>query len=487
MASVEHQGSVAGPVIVWFRNDLRVADNAALSAAVETGLPVVCMFIRDQSGPVRANGAAQTWWLHHSLVALDEKLRAIGTRLVFRSGETAAVLDAVIAETGASHVFWNRRYDPAAIPLDGSIKSDLKAGGVDVRTFDGQLLHEPTQVKTGSGGPFKVYSPFWRAFNTLPEPRPPYAAPLKLSDGSGRIQSERLEDWNLLPTKPDWAQGMNVEWTPGEDGAAARLDAFLDGAVHGYADDRNLPGHLSTSKLSPHLAMGEITPFQIWHASGDTAAATPRDIDKFRSEVGWREFAYHLLFHFPKLANDNYNSSFNAFPWSEARADVLKAWQRGQTGYPIVDAGMRELWTTGWMHNRVRMIVASFLIKHLMIDWREGEKWFWDTLVDACPANNPASWQWVAGSGADAAPYYRIFNPILQGEKFDGDGAYVRKWVPEIRALPDKFLHKPWEAPLSVLKDSGVKLGETYPRPIVDHDTARQRALSAFKSLKGAA
>ena len=476
-----------GTVLVWFRNDLRVSDNAALSAAVETGLPVLCLFIQDASSPVRTLGAAQRWWLHHSLTALDVRLRTLGSRLVLKTGETSSVLDAVIAQAGATHLFWNRRYDPAAIALDASIKSTLKARGVDVRTFDGQLLHEPTQVKTGSGGPFKVYSPFWRAFNTFPEPRPPHPAPVKLLDGSARIHSEQLDDWNLLPTKPDWAHGMKAEWTPGEDGAAARLDAFLHGAVHGYAEDRNLPGYLSTSKLSPHLAMGEITPFQIWHAAGQSQSATSRDIDKFRSEVGWREFAYHLLFHFPKLANDNFNCSFDAFPWGEARADLLMAWQRGMTGYPIVDAGMRELWTTGWMHNRVRMIVASFLIKHLMIDWREGEKWFWDTLVDACPANNPASWQWVAGSGADAAPYYRIFNPILQGEKFDGDGAYVRKWVPELASLPDKFLHKPWDAPLLVLKASDVTLGKTYPRPIVDHDEARQRALSAFKSLKGAA
>ena len=487
MASVEHQGSVQGSALVWFRNDLRVEDNAALNAAVETGLPVLCLFIRDVSSPVRTLGSAQQWWLHHSLTALSGKLRALGGELVLKTGDAAAVLDTVIAGSGATHVFWNRRYDPAAIPMDGSVKSALKSRGINVQTFDGQLLHEPTQVKTGSGGPFKVYSPFWRAFNTLPEPRAPYPAPLKLSNAPSRIQSERLEDWNLLPTHPDWAQGMKSEWTPGEDGAAARLDAFLHGAVHGYAEDRNLPGHLSTSKLSPHLAMGEITPFQIWHACRKASDAPVRDTDKFRAEVGWREFAYHLLFHFPKLANDNFNGSFDAFPWGETRTELLTAWQKGQTGYPIVDAGMRELWTTGWMHNRVRMIVASFLIKHLMIDWREGEKWFWDTLVDACPANNPASWQWVAGSGADAAPYYRIFNPILQGEKFDTDGAYVRKWVLELGALPDKFLHQPWEAPLLVLKAAEVTLGKTYPRPIVDHDAARQRALAAFKSLKGAA
>ncbi len=483
MASMEHQG----PVIVWFRNDLRVADNAALAAGVETGLPVVCLFILDATSPVRAIGAAQSWWLHHSLTALAQKLQRLGSRLVLKSGNTSEVLDKLISETGAGQVFWNRRYDPAAIPLDGSIKSSLKARGINVRTFEGQLLHEPTQVKTGSGGPFKVYSPFWRAFNTLPEPRKPFAAPLKLLDGSGRIESERLDHWTLLPTTPDWAQGMKAEWTPGEDGALDRLDAFLHGAVNGYADDRNLPGHLSTSRLSPHLAMGEITPFQIWHGAGTAKGAPARDIDKFRAEVGWREFAYHLLFHFPNLANDNFNPSFDGFPWDEPRTDLLKAWQTGRTGYPIVDAGMRELWTTGWMHNRVRMIVASFLIKHLMIDWREGEKWFWDTLVDACPANNPASWQWVAGSGADAAPYYRIFNPILQGEKFDTDGAYVRKWVPELAAMPDKFLHQPWSAPLLVLKSAGVTLGQTYPNPIVNHDAARQRALSAFKSLKGAA
>jgi deoxyribodipyrimidine photo-lyase len=301
------------------------------------------------------------------------------------------------------------------------------------------------------------------------------------------LDSERLEDWKLLPEHPDWAQGMRVEWTPGEDGATARLDSFLHGSIDGYAEDRNIPGRLTTSKLSPHLAMGEITPFQIWHASGEAKSASGRDIDKFRSEVGWREFAYHLLFHFPDLANENFNGTFDAFPWGKPDPAHLAAWKNGATGYPIVDAGMRELWATGWMHNRVRMIVASFLIKHLLIDWREGEAWFWDTLVDACPANNPASWQWVAGSGADAAPYYRIFNPIIQGEKFDGDGAYVRKWVPEIAAMPDQFIHKPWEASLLVLKAAGVRLGETYPKPIVDHDKARQRALSAFQSLKGAA
>lgn len=475
------------PAIVWFRNDLRVSDNSALCAAAQSGRPVVCLYILDTDASLRASGAAQRWWLHHSLTALSVKLKALGAELILRRGKAADVVKEVAGETGAATIYWNRRYDPSAIIIDTKLKTELKADGFEVRTFDGQLLHEPTQVKTASGTPFKVYTPFWRSFRSGPEPRPPFVSPTKLSPLSSRLHTNRLENWKLLPENPDWAAGMREEWTPGEDGAAARLDGFLHGAIDGYAEDRNIPGRLSTSKLSPHLAMGEITPFLIWHASRKSTAANSRDVEKFLSEVGWREFAYHLLFHFPDLANENFNGNFDAFPWGKPDPAHLAAWKKGATGYPIVDAGMRELWTTGWMHNRVRMIVASFLIKHLLIDWREGEAWFWDTLVDACPANNPASWQWVAGSGADAAPYYRIFNPMLQGEKFDGDGSYVRKWVPEISTLPDQFIHKPWEASLLVLKAAGVRLGETYPRPIVEHDKARNRALSAFQSLKGAA
>jgi deoxyribodipyrimidine photo-lyase len=475
------------PAIVWFRNDLRVSDNSALCAAAQSGRPVVCIYVLDTDPSLRASGAAQRWWLHHALAALSDKLKQLGSELVLRRGVATDVIKQVASESGATAIYWNRRYDPSAITLDSKLKAGLKAEGFDVRTFDGQLLHEPTQIKTASGTPFKVYTPFWRSFRAGPEPRHPFAAPAKLSPLSSRLHSDRLEDWKLLPENPDWAQGMREEWTPGENGAAARMDAFLHGAIDGYAEDRNIPGRPSTSKLSPHLAMGEITPFQIWHATRNTKSANSRDTEKFLSEVGWREFAYHLLFHFPDLANENFNGTFDAFPWGKPDPAHLAAWKKGASGYPIVDAGMRELWTTGWMHNRVRMIVASFLIKHLLIDWREGEAWFWDTLVDACPANNPASWQWVAGSGADAAPYYRIFNPIIQGEKFDGDGAYVRKWVPELAAMPDQFVHKPWEAPLLVLKAAGVRLGETYPKPIIEHDKARQRALSAFQSLKGAA
>ena len=473
------------PVIVWFRNDLRVQDNLALCAA--GAAPVICLYIEDEKSPLRDLGGAQRWWLHHSLNALNSSLEALGSRLVVRRGAVNDVLDDIIAETGATSVVWNRRYDPAAIAVDTEIKSKLKSNDISVRSFDGQLLHEPTRIKTGGGTPFKVYSPFWRALNAGQEPREPVPTPLKLNDGSQRLASERLEDWNLLPTHPNWAGGMQNEWTPGETGAHERLEIFLDGPVRGYADDRNIPGQASTSKLSPHLAFGEITPFQIWHASSSVKDAPARDVEVFRKEVAWREFAYHLLYFFPKLATDNFNASFDAFPWGPTDPAKLKAWQTGQTGYPIVDAGMRELWQTGWMHNRVRMIVASFLIKHLMIDWREGETWFWDTLVDACPANNSASWQWVAGSGADAAPYYRIFNPILQGEKFDPDGAYVKRFVPELKNVPLKFLHHPWDAPREILDAVGVRLGTHYPLPVVDHIMARDRALEAYKETRGAA
>jgi deoxyribodipyrimidine photo-lyase len=475
------------PVIVWFRNDLRVNDNLALFTASQRSRPVVCVYVYDEGFCERPRGGAHKWWLHQSLKALGTSLEKRGARLMLRTGDSAVLIAQIAQECGADTVYWNRRYDPASIKTDSNLKASLRAKGMNVETFDGQLLHEPTRIKTGGGTPFKVYTPFWRAFISGHEPREPVEAPLKLLDTGTHLVSEGLEAWNLQPIKPNWATGMNEEWQPGEDGAQARLATFLSGAVTGYAEDRNLPFRLTTSKLSPHLAFGEISPFQIWQAVSKIENVPPRDLEVFRKELVWREFAYHLLFHFPKLSSDNFNASFDAFAWEPGNIERLHAWKKGQTGYPIVDAGMRELWQTGWMHNRVRMITASFLIKHLLIDWREGEKWFWDTLVDACPANNPASWQWVAGSGADAAPYYRIFNPIIQGEKFDADGNYVRKFVPELKDMPAKFIHRPWEAPLLVLKAADVVLGKTYPAPIVDHASARDRALEAFKSLKGAA
>lgn len=459
----------------------------ALIAAAETHAPVVCIYVRDHTSVSRPRGEAQNWWLHKSLQALQSALTTLGSRLILRSGDSAAEISKICAETGTSLIYWNRRYDPSAIDVDTQLKEKLKQRGFAVKTFDGQLLHEPTRIKTGGGTAFKVYTPFWRAFVASGDPRDPMAAPVKLIDGSAHLNSESLGEWKLQPENPDWADGIDHEWTPGEVGAHKRLAAFVSGAIDGYAEDRNLPFKLSTSKLSPHLAMGEITPFQIWDAATRAVDVPPRDLEVFRKEIVWREFAYHLLFHFPKLSTDNFNANFDNFEWQAPNLDFLRAWQTGQTGYPIVDAGMRELWQTGWMHNRVRMITASFLIKHLMIHWRLGEEWFWNTLVDACPANNPAGWQWVAGSGADASPYYRIFNPIIQGEKFDEQGDYVRKFVPELKDMPAKFIHKPWEASLTVLSAAGVKLGDTYPMPIVDHAAARERAMNAFQVLRGKA
>ena len=475
----------ANPVIVWFRSDLRLADNRALGEAASSGKPVICLYVLEHSGARRPHGGAQLWWLHHSLARLSASLEPIGGGLCLRRGAAAAVIDSVIKETGADSVFWNRRHDPQGIAIDTALKSGLKARGIGAASFDGQLLHEPTLVKTGAGGPFKVYTPFWRAFSALPVPRAPYDAPDRLSGYQGKLESDALEDWALLPSRPDWSKGFGADWRPGEEGAQEKLHSFIDNGLNNYADGRNLPGQASTSRLSPHLAMGEISPFQVWHATqGLEDRHAPRDVEVFRKEVVWREFAYHLLFHFPKLATKNFNAGFDAFPWA-SKPELIEAWKRGQTGYPIVDAGMRQLWQTGWMHNRVRMAAASFLIKHLLADWRIGEEWFWDTLVDACPANNAASWQWVAGSGADAAPYYRIFNPVLQGEKFDTDGAYVRRFVPEIAKLPNNLLHRPWEAKPMELAAAGIELGKTYPKPIVDHALARERALSAYKGLRG--
>ncbi|MBO6636596.1 MAG: deoxyribodipyrimidine photo-lyase [Roseitalea sp.] len=475
------------PIIVWFRSDLRLRDNGALTAAAEAGHPVICLFVLDDSGASgRALGGARRWWLHHSLAALQKSLDDLGIPLVLRRGDPRAVLDNMIEQTEARSVLWNRRYDPAAIALDSEIKASLGERGLMVASYAGALMHEPTRLKTGSGGFYKVYSPFWRAFVAEGEPDEPLPAPQSLTAFDATLESDTLEDWALVPTKPDWSGGLAETWTPGEAGAQKRLDAFCEDALANYASQRDMPGVDGTSCLSPHLAFGEITPADIWHAAANTDDVPKKQLEKFHKELVWREFSYHLLVNFPDLGDENFNDDFDAFPWAGKDAQ-LRAWQRGRTGYPIVDAGMRQLWQTGWMHNRVRMVVASFLIKHLMTDWRSGEDWFWDTLVDADPASNTASWQWVAGSGADAAPYFRVFNPILQGEKFDPDGDYVRTHVPELADLPTKYIHKPWEAPAKVLEKSNVSLGSTYPAPIVDHQEARNRALDAYQTMKGQA
>jgi len=473
-----------GPVIVWFRNDLRVTDNLALSAASQSESPVIPVYVLEDDDETVPLGGAQRWWLHHSLRSLSRSLEKLGAPLLLRRGDPAKILKEIVKETGACSVLWNRRYVPAQMKRDAALKSDLREAGLTVESFDGQLMHEPTQLKTGSGGPYRVYTPFWRAFSESCHPRPPIDALESLAGFDDAPASDDLKSWSLLPEKPDWVGEIAAEWTPGEDGAKERLDRFLSDTLEGYGDGRDFPGGEHTSKLSPHLAFGEITPFQIWAAMEECRDTVPTgDFTTFRKEVVWREFSWHLLVNFPDLRTENYNNDFDAFPWRKPGQD-LECWQKGMTGYPFIDAGMRQLWQTGWMHNRVRMAVGSFLVKHLLIHWQHGESWFRDTLVDADPGSNTASWQWIAGSGADAAPYFRIFNPILQGEKFDPDGDYVRRFLPELADLPDKYLHKPWEAPEATLRKAGVTLGETYPRPIVEHRGARQRAMAAYEEMK---
>lgn len=477
------------PVLLWFRQDLRLADNPALRAAAASGQPILPVYILDDETPGAWKlGGATRWWLHHSLAALSRGLGTLGAPLLLRRGDSHPVIARLVRETGASAVYWNRCYEPLARKRDESIKAALKQDGIEARSFNSALLHEPWTIENKAGEPFRVYSAFWRACLARGEPDTPLPAPESLK-AAPTPAGDRLADWALLPTAPNWAEGFDAAWTPGENGARERLGAFLDAAVNRYKADRDRPDIEATSRLSPHLHFGEIGPRHIWHATRAALAAhdlNEASAEKFLSEVGWREFAHHLLYHNDALPDHPLRPEFADFPWHD-NDRALAAWQRGRTGYPIVDAGMRELWATGWMHNRVRMIVASFLAKDLLIPWQEGERWFWDTLVDADLANNAASWQWVAGCGADAAPYFRIFNPVLQGEKFDPDGAYVRRWAPELAAMPAAYIHKPWLAPDAVLSAAGVKLGETYPAPIIDHGTARDRALDAFSRIRKAA
>lgn len=450
----------AAPTIVWLRDDLRLDDHPAIAAAVERGGPLLVTFVLDdESAEVRPFGAASRWWLHHSLDALDAALRATGGRLVLRRGPAERVIPSLVDEVGAGAVHWTRRYGRAR-EVDARLKTGLRARGVAAESFPGSLLHEPWTVRTGQGGPYRVFTPFWRACLDRPV-RPPAPSPDALgAAGWAEAASDDLDALALLPTGPDWAAGLRATWTPGEAGATARLDEFLAERLARY-DRRDEPAIEATSRLSPHLRFGELSPNRIWQrlAEVDDPAAAA-NLPRFRAELGWREFSWHLLFHEPDLAERNHRREFDAFGWRDDPA-ALAAWQRGRTGIPLVDAGMRELWHTGWMHNRVRMVAASLLIKHLLIDWRVGERWFWDTLVDADEANNPASWQWVAGSGADAAQYVRVFNPELQAAKFDPDGRYLNRWVPE-RGTADA------------------------PRPVVDLAEGRRRALAAFEAIRRA-
>jgi deoxyribodipyrimidine photo-lyase len=465
--------------IVWFRRDLRLADNPALVAALKAHDEVLPVYIDApaEEAPWQP-GAASRWWLHHSLAALDAGLRKRGAALHVRRGKSLAVLRALAGESGASAVFWNRLYEPAIVARDARIKEKLRGGCIDAHTFNAALLFEPWDIATGQQTPYKVFTPFWRNARARLEIRQPLRAPRSI-DASHVGGGLDLAALDLLPKIP-WSAGFRKTWTPGETGAHEALARFLKAAVGEYASRRDFPGERGTSRLSPHLHFGEISPMQIvvaLEAASHGSAQRRAGGEAYLREIGWREFSHHLLYHFPDSAEHNLDPAFNAFPWARISSARLTKWKRGNTGIPIVDAGMRELWTTGWMHNRVRMLVASFLTKNLRQHWLTGARWFWDTLLDADLANNTQGWQWTAGSGADASPYFRIFNPVAQGGRFDPDGAYVRRWVPELAAFEGKSIHKPWVDPKR-LRASG------YPKPMVDPDASREAALAAYRSCK---
>ena len=453
------------PVLLWFRRDLRLADNPALAAALESGLPVIPVFILDETSPGKwAPGGASRWWLHHSLASLDADLRKRGSALVLRRGAYSTEIPRLMQETGAREIHTGEAVEPwARRALDGLARE------FPIHRHRTSLLFHPEDIKTGSGTPDGVFTPFSKACLRILTPRGLIPAPDHLS-AAPLPHSEHLAEWKLRPTTPNWAAGWETLHQPGEAGARKLVERFLP-HVEAYSDHRNIPGIDGTSRLSPHLAWGEISADTVWQAA--SAKASGKGLETFRNELLWREFSAHLLHFQPALPDAPLKPAYAEFPW-RTDPDALHRWQEGRTGFPIVDAGMRQLWQTGWMHNRVRMIVASFLIKHLLIDWRLGEAWFWDTLLDADLAANAASWQWVAGSGADAAPFFRIFNPVLQGEKFDPDGAYVRRYVPELSNLVDKFIHQPWTAPTPP---------RHYPKPIVDLAFGRDRALDALKTI----
>jgi len=473
--------------IVWLRRDLRLHDHAPMAAATERGYGIIPVYVHDPDGEGDwPAGAASRWWLHLSLANLDSSLRALGSRLILRRGPSVETLLALLRETGAGAVFWQRLYTPAAVARDQDAKTRLRQAGAEVRSYPGGLLHEPWTVRTGEGHHYRTFTPFWKACRTLGEPRAPRGA-VRIESPARMPGSLELESLELLPRTP-WEGGLRQTWTPGEQGAEHAIERFLREGLAGYDLYRDLPAERGTSRLSPHLHFGEISPAQA-HASIRAAAAHDGDgaagaAEKFFSELGWREFAHHVLYHEPSMPDEPLDRRFAHFPWRADGRGLLHAWQRGRTGIPLVDAGMRELWHTGWLHNRVRMVAGSFLVKNLRLPWQLGERWFWDTLVDADLANNSLGWQWVAGSGADAAPYFRIFNPVRQAERFDPAGRYIARWLPELRALPAPARFAPWQAEPRALAAAGIELGRDYPRPVVDLKSSREQALDAFRAIK---
>lgn len=462
--------------ILWFRQDLRLSDNPALTASIAEGNILPIYILDAENSRKDQPGSASRWWLHHSLNALNN---ALNGQLNFYKGSATTVFDDLCSRFHVRSVFWNRCYEPMNIARDKQIKQSLLSQGVYVQSFNGSLLHEPWTVLKKDGSPYKVFTPYHQQATLLDRqtpimPRPSISA---ITDDSHSIALEAL---SLLP-KISWDRGFYDCWSPGEAGAHSVLHEFISNSLRNYKEGRDYPSLDAVSRLSPHLHFGEISPREVVHTL--RSLSNDDNCEHFIREIRWREFSYYLLFHWPDLPHNNLKSNFDRFPWDNS-SHLLTLWQQGRTGYPLVDAGMRELWQTGFMHNRVRMITASFLIKNLRIDWRLGADWFWDCLVDADLANNSASWQWVAGSGTDASPYFRIFNPVTQGEKFDADGAYTRQYLPELKDLPKKYLFRPWQAPAEVLQAAKVKLGETYPMPIVDLKESRQQALTAYEMTK---
>jgi deoxyribodipyrimidine photo-lyase len=470
--------------LIWFRQDLRISDNPALYEACKNSNNLTAIYIHDEeSEGTRLLGGASKYWLHHALLDLQTSLEKLGVKLIFKKGKSEEILEKICTKNDISKIFWNRLYEPYHIARDKKIKENFKQKGIEIESFNASLLVEPWSVQNKQGGYFKVFTPFYKTClaEHKVEPILPKIEPKNLA--SIDEKSDDLNSYNFLPTKPNWAKNFN--WKISEEAAIDELHEFMGKAVSNYGHARDFANIEGTSKLSAYLHFGQISVRYIFNTAElyRERGFSSKDIDKFIAEIYWREFSYNLLYNFPELNHKNFRAQFDNFPWQN-NEKYIAAWQKGLTGYPIVDAGIRQLWQTGWMHNRVRMIVASFLTKHLLTHWKVGEEWFWDTLVDADLASNSASWQWVAGSGADAAPYFRIFNPILQGKKFDPDGDYVRKYIPELKNMPKEFIHNPWEAPLWLLEKAGVTLGKSYPAPIVKHEEARQKALQSYKGVQ---
>lgn len=471
------------PTLIWLRRDLRLRDHLPLTKAVEKGNPVMPVYIHDRTSPeIEKPGAASLWWLHHSLSALQKAYQDKGIKLILRRGPAAEVLSELSKEVEAGAIYFHRSILPGEEALEQSVADFCEQGAIECRRFRGETLFEPGDIRTGSDTAYKVFTPFWKACLEDPEPGEPLSIPHTIPLPDSYPESDKLEDWELNPKRPNWAKGFVDHWQPGEEGARQSLTRFLKSHVSDYKKMRDYPAEDGTSRLSPHLHYGEISIRDCWH---QTKAAHKGDkgAEAYLRELGWREFCYHLLHHWPEMEVEPFRPEFAAYPWKK-NADQLKAWQKGETGYPIIDAAMRQLWQTGWMHNRLRMLVGSFLVKNMMIHWHEGRDWFWDTLVDADIANNSAGWQWITGSGADAAPYFRIFNPVTQSEKFDKEGEFIRRYVPELKDLPTQHIHAPYDAPEEVLEKAGIKLGKTYPHPIANLKSTRQAALKAYEQVK---